>query len=65
MADVIDGRQWLEDRLSALQSHLEASDSDEERATIEAEIESVQKQLREARRHLGRWLLWGGMPPRQ
>ena len=41
MAGVIDGRRWIDERVKFLRERLAAGPSDEERQSIEAEIETL------------------------
>lgn len=62
MAGILDGRQWLEERLRHLEARLDEGPPDDERALIEAEIERLRVEMRSSGRRFRRWLLWGGRP---
>ncbi len=60
---IIDGSQWLQQRLRHLQAELDAHPSDDQRKLIESEMASLREEAKAGRRRLGRWLLWGARPP--
>jgi hypothetical protein len=61
---IIDGRQWLENRLSHLEAQLhdDAALSEEDRRAVETEIAEVKAELASSRRRFRRFILWGGRP---
>ena len=63
MANIVEGRQWLEQRLGFLEETLRTDPSPAVRAELEAEISRLEAELAETRRRRRRWLLWGGQPP--
>lgn len=62
MAGIVDGRQWLEERLRHLEAQLNEDPPDDQRKVIEAEIERLRVEVRSSRRRFSRWLMWGGRP---
>jgi hypothetical protein len=54
MAGAIDGRRWIDERLKFLRERLAAGPSDEERRSIEAEIEALLAERRRTGRGLPR-----------
>jgi hypothetical protein len=57
VADVIDGRRWLRQRIQQLEAQLQGDVSDEQRAHLQSELDRVRAELRHERRR--RWLFWG------
>lgn len=62
VAGIIDGRKWLEQRIKHLEAALAAGPPDEERRTIEAELDRLRAETAGSRRRFRRWLVWGGRP---
>ncbi len=62
VAGIIDGRQWVKQRLEHLRGLLEANPTDEQRKAIEAEIAALEPEATASRRRFRRWLIWGGRP---
>jgi len=60
---IINGRQWVDERLRNLRAMLDANPSEELRTAIEAEIARLRPEAESARRRVRRWFLWGGRPP--
>lgn len=60
MSGVIDGHQWLRDRVEHLESLLTDNLSTNQREAVEAELARVREELGRSRRRR-RWaFLWGG-----
>jgi hypothetical protein len=61
---IIDGRQWLENRLAHLQAQLhdDSGLSDNDRRAVESEIAEVKAELASSRRRFRRFIFWGGRP---
>ena len=62
VAGIVDGRQWLEERLKHLEAELEADPPAEKRELIETEIERLRAEVRSSRRRFRWWLMWGSRP---
>jgi hypothetical protein len=64
MPGIIDGRQWLENRLAHLQEQLQSETdlSAADRKAIEAETAELKAELASSRRRFRRFILWGGRP---
>ena len=63
MSGIIDGRQWLEQRLRHLQAELDADPPPELRSAIEREMAAIRVEVGTSRRRFRRFLFWGGRPP--
>jgi hypothetical protein len=57
---IVEGRQWLEQRIAFLEAELSRDPSDGTRALIEVELATLREELRTTRRRRWRWFLWGG-----
>ena len=62
MAGIVDGRQWLQERLRHLEAELANDPPDDQRELIEAEIERLRAEVRSSRRRFRWWLMLGGRP---
>lgn len=60
MAGIVEGREWLEQRIRFLEAELERDPSDGTRALIEVELATLREELRTKRRRWWRWFLFGG-----
>jgi hypothetical protein len=63
MAGIINGRDWLKQRLQHLEAALQANPSDEERAAIQSEIDELRAEAKAGRGRFRRWVIWGGRTP--
>lgn len=60
MAGIVEGREWLEQRIGFLEAELDHNPSDGTRALIEVELATLREELRTKRRGRWRWFLFGG-----
>jgi hypothetical protein len=60
---IISGGSWLANRRRFLQEELAKDPAPEQRATIEAELAAVDRELAGSHRRWWRWLIWGYKPP--
>jgi hypothetical protein len=61
MGSIIDGRAWARQRMQFLKEQLDAGVSEQQRAAIEAELESLRRKAGFwSRRGMRRWLGHGG-----
>jgi hypothetical protein len=60
VSGIVEGRQWLEQRIRFLEAELEGDVSGGSRALIEVELATLREELRTTRRRRWIWFLWGG-----
>ena len=60
MAGIVEGREWLEQRIRFLEAELERDPNNGTRALIEIELATLREELRAKRRRWWRWFVWGG-----
>ena len=66
MANIVEGSDWLENRLEFLEAELGRTEDEVTRVTIQAEIAVVEEDLRRARRRgLRPWILGFRLPHEQ
>jgi LPS O-antigen subunit length determinant protein (WzzB/FepE family) len=65
VGDILDGRQWLEQRIRFLQEELTNDPADGVRQAIELELAALHDEVRTSRRRWRRWFVWGGAHPPQ
>jgi hypothetical protein len=63
VSGIIDGKQWLQERVKHLTAQLEADPTDEQRVLVETELEQLRAELGSSRGRFRRWLVWGGRLP--
>jgi hypothetical protein len=65
MPGIVSGRAWLSERRRFLQEELAKDPPPQQRTVLEAELATVEQELKVSRGHWWRWLagFGGGRPP--